>query len=90
MNDQIGTLSGEDFLGFVAIVGSFSTVIFLAAFALIFGFYYQAQKTRRTESLNLLKQDMLGRGMSSYDIATVLAAGTPGMRGRLLRPIGVG
>ncbi len=90
MGQQIAHLSGDEFLGFIAIVGAFACGLVLGAAALGLGFYHQAHQTRRVESLNALKQDMLARGMTADDIVIILAAGVPDKDGRMLRPAGVG
>ncbi|HEY1381438.1 MAG TPA: hypothetical protein VGF55_31850 [Gemmataceae bacterium] len=90
MSDQVLGLSGDEFLGLVAIVGAFACGLILGALALGLGFYHHAHQTRRAESLNALKQDMLTRGMTADDIVIVLAAGVPDKHGRMLRPAGVG
>jgi hypothetical protein len=90
MGERIAALNSHDFIGLVAIVGAFATGLILGLAGLALGFYHQAQQTRRGESLNALKQDMLARGLSPDDIVTVLAAGVPDRDGRMLRPAGCG
>ena len=85
MQEIVAKLSSEEVLGLVAIVGAFSSGLILGTLGILLGFYHQAQETRRAESLNAIKQDMIGRGMSSEDIVAVLAAGIPDKKGRLLR-----
>ena len=89
MSDPIAQLSSEDFLGFIAIVGAFSSGLILGTLALVYAFFQKSQDTRRAQSLDALKQDMLARGMSPDDIVTVLAAGIPDKKGQMLRPVGV-
>jgi hypothetical protein len=91
MSDQIANLGSQDFLGFVSIVGAFSSGLILGTLALLYAFFQKAQDTRRAQSLDALKQDMLARGMSPDDIVivTVLAAGIPDKKGQMLRPVGV-
>jgi hypothetical protein len=89
MNQQLSRLSSEEFLGFVSIVGAFSSGLILGSLALVYAFFHKAQETRRAQSLDALKHDMLARGLTPDDIVTVLAAGIPDKKGQMLRPVGV-
>jgi len=85
MQEIVSKLGSEEVLGLVAIVGAFASALTLGTLGILLGFYRQTQETRRAESLNAIKQDMIGRGISSEDIVAVLAAGIPDKKGRLLR-----
>jgi hypothetical protein len=79
MTDFLSRFNAGELIAFVSVAGG----LLVAATAIIAGTW---QKTRRTEIMAALKQDMLNRGMSADEIRSVLEAGSTGCRRASSRP----
>lgn len=73
MTDFLARFNAGELITFVSVAGG----LLIAVTAIIAGTW---RKTRRTEILAALKQDMLSRGMSADEIRAVLEAGSRGCR----------
>jgi len=68
MTDVFPSLTGPQFIGFVAVVGGLLVALAAVAVPLL-------SWTRRVESLNHLKRDLAAAGFSAEDIERVVRAG---------------
>jgi hypothetical protein len=80
MTEMVSNFDSKQLIGLVAVAGGLLCGLILGTLGIILGFFAEAHKTRRAETLAALKQDMLNRGMSAEEIRTVLEAGVEGSR----------